>query len=190
MALKLITPQVIEPVTLEEAKSHCRIDDNSEDFLITSLIVAAREYCESFQNRAYITQTWQLWLDSWPAGSVIPIPRPPLQSVVDVKYYDTNDTEHALAAADYFVDNKSDPGRLILKAWPAGVLRPTNGVCVEFTAGYGDDAEAVPQKVKQAMLLLIGHWYENREAAIAGTISREIEFAVRSLLWLDRVVPI
>lgn len=193
MALKLITPPDVEPVSLEEAKNHCRIDGNDEDVLITSLIVAAREYCESFQNRAYITQTWQLWLDSWPAGSVIPIPRPPLQSVTGVKYYDTNDTEHTLAATDYFVDDKSEPGRLALsysKAWPAGVLRPTNGVCVEFTAGYGDDAEAVPQKVKQAMLLLIGHWYENREAIITGIISREIEFAVRSLLWLDRVVPI
>lgn len=190
MALKLITPPVIEPVTLEEAKSHCRIDGNDEDFLITSLIVAAREHCEGFQNRAYITQTWQLWLDYWPPGSIIPIPKPPLQSVVDVKYYDTNDTEETLATTDYFVDDKSDPGRLMLKALPAVVLRPVNGVCVEFTAGYGDDAEAVPQKVKQAMLLLIGHWHESREAIITGTITREVEFAVRSLLWLDRVVPI
>lgn len=193
IALKLVTPPTIEPVTLDEAKLHLKVDGADDDNSILGLITAAREYCEGFQNRAYITQTWQLWLDSWPNGSVIPIPRPPLQSVASVLYYGADGAEYTMAAAEYFVDDKSEPGRLALnyyKTWPAVTLWPANGVCVEFTAGYGDGAEAVPQKVKQAMLLLIGQWYENREAAIAGIVSGEIEFAVRSLLWLDRVVPI
>jgi uncharacterized phiE125 gp8 family phage protein len=92
--------------------------------------------------------------------------------------------------ADYFVDDKSEPGRVALaynKSWPTLSLRPTNAVVVQFTAGYGDAADDVPQRVKQAMLLLIGHWYEHREAVLTGSISKEIEFT-NSLLWLDRVV--
>jgi uncharacterized phiE125 gp8 family phage protein len=160
---------------------------------ISDIIKTAREYCEKFQNRAYVTQTWQLWLDAFPGKDYIEIPKPPLQSVSSVKYYDTDDAEYTLAATEYTVDDKSEPGKLFLrynKTWPTTTLRPYNGACVEFVAGYGDTGASVPDTARQAMLLLIGHWYENREAAIAGTISREIEFAVRSLLWLDRVVPI
>ena len=166
---------------------------NTEDTLLTSLTTTARKYCAGFQNRAYITQTWSLWLDNWPSGNSVRIPLPPLQKINSVKYYGTDDAEHTMSATDYFTDDKSEPGRLVLaygKSWPSASLRPANGVCIEFDAGYGDAAADVPAEVKQAMLLLIGNWYENREATVTGIISREIEFAVRSLLWLDRVVPI
>jgi len=165
---------------------------SAEDTLLTALITTAREYCEGFQNRAYITQTWQLWLDGWPSGDCIRIPLPPLQSVASIKYYDIADTEAVITASDYFVDDKSEPGRIILaygRTWPTITLRPANAVCVEFIAGYRDVVE-VPQRVKQAILLLVGHWYENREASLTGAISREIEFAVKTLLSLDRVVPV
>ena len=90
----LKTPPAIEPVTLEELKDHLRVDSVDEDALLTGLLAAAREWCEGFQNRAYITQTLQLWLDEWPAGNAIVLPRPPLQSVASVKYYGTDDTEY------------------------------------------------------------------------------------------------
>jgi uncharacterized phiE125 gp8 family phage protein len=193
MALVLVTAPAIEPVDLASAKTHLRVDGTDEDVLITALITASREYCEGFQNRAYITQTWDLWLESFPSEDYIRIPLPPLQSVASVKYYGTDNAEYTMAAADYFVDNKSEPGRLVLaygKSWPSLTLRPANGVVVRFVAGYGDAAANVPQKVKQAMLLLIGHWYANREAVLAGSISKEIEFAVKSLLWMCRVMPV
>ncbi len=166
---------------------------SAEDDFLSDKIIAAREYCEDFQNRAYLTQTWDLWLDSFPSGGCIRIPLPPLQSVTSIKYYDTANVEATMAIADYFVDDKSEPGRLSLaygKSWPSTTLRPVNGVCIEFVAGYGNAAAAVPKKVKQAMLLLIGHWYVNREAALTGAVSKEIEFAVHALLWMDRVVPV
>lgn len=163
-----------------------------EDDLLTALIVAAREYCEGFQNRQYITATWDLWLDNFPAGACIRIPLPPLQSVTSIKYYDTANVEAILPLTDYFIDDKSEPGRVALaygKSWPSTTLRPVNGVCIEFVAGYGLTT-AVPKKVKQAILLLIGHWYMNREAAINGSVSKEIEFAVHALLRMERLVPV
>lgn len=189
MALKLITAPTSEPISLTEAKSHLRIDTTDDDTLITSLIVAAREYAQGFQNRAFVTQTYELWLDAWP--EYIQIPRPPLQSITSIKYYGTDNIEYTMAPADYFADSKSEPGRVVLaygKSWPSTTLRPANGIVVTFVAGYGA-AASVPQQVKQAMLLLVSWWYENREAATTGKVSKEIEFAVHALLWMDRIVP-
>jgi uncharacterized phiE125 gp8 family phage protein len=85
IALKLVTGPALEPVTLDEAKAQCRVDGSDEDTLITALILAAREYCQDFQNRAYITQVYDLWLDGWPNKGFISIPKPPLQLVSSVK---------------------------------------------------------------------------------------------------------
>lgn len=192
MPLKLITPPAEEPITLDEAKKHLRVDIANDDTLISSLITAAREYCEDFQNRAYITQTWQLWLDGWPDGSEISIPKPPLQTVSSIKYYSEDGAEYTLPAEDYIVDVQSQPGRVVLasgKSWPDVSLRPANAVVVDFVVGYGDAVD-VPQRVKQAILLLVGHWYEHREAVLTGSISKEIEFTVSALLWQERVVPV
>jgi uncharacterized phiE125 gp8 family phage protein len=99
-----------------------------EDDYLTSLIVAARRSAEKFQRRAFITQTWELWLDKWPDKGYIQIPLPPLQSTdLSVKYYDTNDTEATFSSDNYFVDTKSEPGRVALnygEVWPATTLRP------------------------------------------------------------------
>lgn len=191
MALKKITPPAIEPVSLAEAKSHLRVDGTDEDDLITGWITTAREYAEGYQNRTYITQTWELWLDCWPRGDYIRIPRPPLQVVASVKYYGTDGTEYTMDPGDYIVDAVSEPGRVALgygKTWPATTLRPVNGIVARYTAGYGDGAEDVPKMVKQAILLMVGHWYRNREAA--GKVEGEIAFAVHALLGMDRVVPV
>lgn len=203
MALKLIIPPVEEPVETDPVKlTHMRVIDIGDDELdeaeesyITDLIATARELCEEHQNRAYLTQTWELWLDEW--APVITIPRPPLQSVVSIKYYDRENQEHVVDPSIYFVDTKSEPGRVILnggKSWPADI-RQASGICITFVAGYAD-ASQVPRRVKQAILLLAAEWYENREAstitgkASGDNYSMELPFGVTRLLGYDRVVPI
>jgi uncharacterized phiE125 gp8 family phage protein len=97
-----------------------------------------------------------------------------------------------MTATDYFVDTKSNPGRGVLaygKTWPTTTLRPANGIVIEFDAGYGDLASDVPKRVKQAMLLIIGHLYERREQSTEKALS-EIPFGVKALLGLDRVWPV
>jgi len=161
---------------------------SSETTLINGYIKAAREFCENFQNRAFVNQTWELWLDGFPSEAEIEIPLPPLVSVTSVKYYDTGNTEATFDSANYFVDTKSEPGRVCLgygKSWPSTTLRSHNGVCVTFVAGYGATAANVPQKVKQSMLLLIGDYYSAREAGIA---SKQTIEAVERLLWLERIL--
>lgn len=188
--VKLITAPVTEPVTLTEVKSQLRIDGTSEDTYLATLIAAAREYCEMFQNRAYITQTWELTLDGWPCFP-IKLPMPQLVSVTSIKYFDTANVETTWAASNYFVDADSEPGRVGLAygiTLPTTTLREINAVKIRYVAGYGA-ATAVPLRTKQAILMLIGHLYENRET-VSPVDLKEIPFAVSSLLWLDRIVPI
>jgi uncharacterized phiE125 gp8 family phage protein len=192
MGLKLTTPPASEPVTLQEIKDHLRILGTDEDALITVMIEPARDYCEKYQNRAYITQTWELALDQFPSEDRIRIPLPPLQSVSSVKYYGTDDTEYTLPAADYQVDIYSQPGRVVLKygkSWPSVTLRPANGVIITFIAGYGTTADEVPERMKQAIKVLMGHLYENREATDLKEL-KEVPFAVHALLGLDRIWPV
>lgn len=190
--LSLVTGPTAEPVSLTEAKVHLNEDGTSDDTNITALIATAREDCESFQRRAYVTQTWDLTLDKWPDSDSIELPLPPLQSISFVKYVDKDGNETTWDSSNYFAAVKGEPGRLVLaygKSWPSTTLRPAEAITVRFVAGYGA-ATVVPKMVKQAMLLLVGHWYANREAVMAarqGGSALPVPFGVEALLWKDRV---
>lgn len=184
---QITTEPTVEPVTLAEAKLHLRgVDHSDEDNLITSLIKAARQWCEEYQNRAYITQTITWKLDRFPREFIVP--RPKLQSVTSIKYIDADGSEQTLDSSYYNVDIYSEPARIALaygQSWP--LLRgDINSVEVIFVAGYGDAANDVPDKTKAAMKLLIAHLYEHREDV--STLRHEnIPFGVKSLLSIDRI---
>ena len=190
MARTVVTPPAIEPVSLTEAKLHLRADVDDDDSLIESLIQTAREMVEGIARRALITQTWKYILDEFPDGDELMLPLPPLQSVTTIIYKDQGGASSTFAASDYIVNTDTEPGKVVLaygKSWPSTSLYPTGAVTVQFVAGYGDDPTDVPEKYRQAMLLLIGHWYENREAiATTGAVPKEVPMGVTALLWLDR----
>lgn len=168
--LSLVTAPGTEPITRTEAKLHLRVDHTADDSLIDALITAARRQVEIHTGRALVTQTWDLTFDCWPCGDAIDIPLPPLQSVTSVTYYDTADAATVWSSANYQVVIDGVRGRLVLaygKVWPAVTLRPAAGVVVRFVAGYGA-AAAVPEDVKAAIKLWLGHLYANREA-VTGT---------------------
>lgn len=184
MALKSVIAPAAEPIALQEIKDFLRVDGTDFDVLLTSLIKAAREYCEAFQNRAYVTQTWQLTLDEFPELP-LKLPKPPLQSVASVKYTDQTGVETVFAASNYLVDPVSEPGRLAFaygKSWPSATLQPVNGLKIEYVAGYGAAAN-VPENVKTAIKLWIAHRFENPDRD-------DVPEAVHSLLWSDRMVPV
>lgn len=107
---------------------------------------------------------------------------------VIVDYYDITNTLTTLPGSYYYVDTVSKPGRLGLTygyQWPATQLRDINGICVTFLAGYGLTVASIPQNVKQAILMLVAHWYKNREAAGVKD-DPEIPFSVSALLWQER----
>ena len=166
-----------------------RSGDATDDELIASLITAAREYCEDYTSRALATQTLEAYADAFPCKDRFELPMPPLQSVESVKYKNSAGTETTLTeGTDYLVDDESAVAQIVLpygKSWPSFTPWPVNPVKVRFTAGYADGNPA-PKTIKQAMLMLIGHWYVNREAVLTGTVSKEIEFAVKALLSMKK----
>jgi uncharacterized phiE125 gp8 family phage protein len=192
MALKLYTGPTVEPVTLEEAKLHLRVDDPStssgaDDNVIRDLITAARLDIETLSMHALITQTWDLYLDAFP-GSEIQLPMPPVQSVTGVYYTpDSTGVEATVTSTYYRTDIISYPPRVVLKSdysWPGDALIEVNGVKVRFVAGFGDDPSDVDQRLRQAVLLLVGHYYENREAIYTGRTKPELlPMGVSGLVW-------
>lgn len=181
-ALTRITPPTSEPITLAEAKAHLRVSLSDDDTLIGNLITATRMICEEFTARALITQGWRLWLNAFPGDAMawwdgtrqgatsrltvkrfILMPRAPLQSISAVTVYADDDSSTVFSPALYFVDNAAEPGRLALRnnaSWPIP-QRMSNGISIDFTAGYGA-ASNVPQALKQGMLAHIAQLYEHR----------------------------
>lgn len=191
MTIKIVTEPIEDPVTLQEAKDHLRVDISADDGVIRSLIQAARETAETITRRALITQTWNYILDVWPDSDRIKIPLPPLQSVSSITYKGTDGSTSTFAASSYIVDTNSEPGQVVLaygESWPGTALYPVGGITVQFVAGYGDDPQDVPQQIRQAMLLLIGHWYENREDSVGVGNVQRIPMGATSLLWPHRVL--
>lgn len=179
----LIMPPTTEPISLDEAKKHLRIDFTDDDVLIGALIARARVASEGFLNRALLTQTWDLWLDCFPTKDYIELPMPPLKSVISVKYYGTDDTEYIMAAADYFVDDKSFLGKVSLnygKTWPSTTLRPVNGVVVRYVAGYEDYAGTV-NTVGTAVTWVSGDKFSTGWAADKVIVINSVAYSVVSV---------
>ena len=101
MAFRIKTHPATEPITLTEAKAHLRVDDSYDDTYINTLITTARLYCERFLNQSLITQTWQLFLDSFPSNGLILLKHGPVISLTSIKYYDSDNTEQTLSSDDY-----------------------------------------------------------------------------------------
>lgn len=176
-----------EPVSLTDAKDHLREDLDGQDDVILGAIEAARELVEDLSHRWLITQVWDIYYDDFPVGGEpFTLPRPPIQSVDQIDYVDTDGNTQTLAASKYQVNEHAEPA--IVRAaynteWPEVRDETLKAVTVTITGGFGDNASDVPQKYKQAMYMILTHWYDQaRGAVIIGSISKEIELGVKSLL--------
>ena len=155
-----------EPVTLAEAKKQLEIldSDTVHNDQISALITAAREEAEKVTGRVFITQTWTLTRDRFPDWR-LPIPKPPLQSITSIKYIDTDGAQQEIDPSEYRVATNNTPGNVepaYGEVWPTA-QNTSEAVEIEFVAGYGDPKD-VPQRAKQAMLLMVAEWFERRTA--------------------------
>jgi uncharacterized phiE125 gp8 family phage protein len=183
MPLVMTSGPATEPLTLAEAKAHLRIDDDDEDQLIASLILTSRLHVEAALGLALLTQSWRLVLDRWPKSAVVVVPLQPLQSVAQVRVLAADGNPSVVPAADYVVDVASMPGRIVRtgSAYPTPG-RAAGGIEIDFTAGYGALAASVPAPIRQALLLLVAHWYEHRDPIEIGAPGTAIPDAVARLL--------
>lgn len=173
-------------ITTAQAKEHLRITHADDDTYIAAITLAASEWCEEYQNRVYVQREVIDYYDRFP--TVIRPSKSPLISVDSVEYYDTDGVLQTLAAATYDVGIYKEPGRIALaynQSWPS-IRTMINAVVVTYQAGWVARAN-VPEEIKHAVKLMVGHLYENREAASQVTIN-SIPLGVKSLLGMKRTI--
>lgn len=215
LSLNLVTGPAAEPVTLALAKQHLRVDFTDDDTYIPGLITAAREWCEAYMHRKIFNQTWQRTLDYFPiwvggttvapcsfqdwmffsgywAKVMIQLPGK-IEAINSITYTLPNGGgEQTLATSDYVADLTSIPARIVPQqgmTWPVQTLYVPGSVQIEYVAGsYGDGVEAnnCPQSIVQAILMLVAHWYNHREA-VSEASYKNVPLAVTALLNAHRV---
>jgi len=214
--LRIVSGPDAEPISLELARAHLRldVDDDSppshpDDFWLTEVgIPAAREACESELGRAIAPQVFEISLRGFPNwfpgievcsvdGLVYPwaisLPMSPVESIVSVKYIDADGNEQTWDPANYILDTWSDVNVIYTTtgvSWPPTGVVP-NAVKIRYVAGYSlpDDSPLsypLPKAIMAAMLLMLGHLYENREASTDVKLD-EIPRGVSALLERDRL---
>lgn len=177
MLIQTVAPTT-EPVSLDEAKLHLRVDSDltADDGLIGTLITAARLHGEAETGTSFITQTWRQVLDRFPCEIVLE--RGPVQSIGSIVYRDMAGATQTVsfASAVNGIQRSTDAtivadlsGRVALVRPAFGCVWPipmpeTGAVAVTYTAGYGSLAAAVPAGIKQWIMLRVNTLYENREA--------------------------
>jgi len=178
MTLILITAAATSPVLLSEARDHVRASGD-DDTLIVALIAAATGYAETYTGTAFLPQTWEYVADKFPVSD-IEITLGPIVSVTSVKYLDIAGIEQTIAGAEYNVDTNSATGRIVpLTIWPTAKVA-INAVRVRFVVGGTPSAQ-----IKQAILLMVAHWYDNRASASEAG-AKEVPMATHMILDMHR----
>jgi len=141
-----------------------------EDDLLTAILQASREHVEDVTRRALLTQTWDYYLDAFPAGDEIKLPFGNLQSVTHVKYTDSDGDETTLTAdTDYTVETNGEQCGFIKLpydgSWPSATLGPSKPINIRFVCGW-TAAASIPAKIRAAIKMICHDLYENRESQV------------------------
>jgi len=181
-SLKEVTLSETPLFTTAEAKDFLKIDTNADDTLIDNLIKAATESCQIYTNQYFLDTVVEQYSDKW--SEIYTLYKSPVSSITHIKYYDTNDTEQTWSDTNYILDDVSKPARigLAVDATLPSLSDRINAVHVKYTVGYGTASTDVPDGIKQAVLLTLGNWYENRQTVITGRTATELPLSSQYLL--------
>lgn len=185
--LTLVTPAAAEPVALADLREHLRVDSGQDESLLAAYLAAARAYLERITGRALMPQTWRMTLDAFPTDA-FELAIAPVQSITSISYLDTAGATQTVPGGSYVLDATRAPARVALApgaSWPATRSQPA-AVTVQFVAGY-TDAAVVPAPLRHALMLLVGHWYEHREAVAGGAAPSSVPLSFEALVAAYRV---
>lgn len=189
-------------ITREQAKAQCEVDADitAHDTWFHEAIHEAQRHIEERIKSTIMESVWLYTGPTWPCFEPyqrLRLPMGPVIEVLAVSYLDRNgDRQYLQPDSDYSVI-QSDREAWIYPAWGQSwpYARDTPGsIAVEYSAGYRGlgsppDASAVPVGIQRAMKMLVAHWFENREAVLTGTISKEIEEGLAAVLQPYRNYP-
>ena len=182
MALTLLAGPKLEPVSVAAAKAHLRVDADEEDGLIASLITTARLQLEAAFGLALMTQSWMWSAACWPRTGRVALPLRPVRNVVELRVRAGGGTVTVVDPALYDTDLTGDVARITAR--PGALPGPAASTAfeIDFAAGYGDGADDVPGDIRQAIVLLVSHWFEHRDPSAAGSMVAPLPAAVAGLL--------
>jgi len=179
------TGAAVTAVILDDMKDHLRIDNTDSDDIILEYIDAAVQYIEDRTGRRIINTSDVDYFDSW--GSYLELSRYPVASLDSITYYDNDNAQQTLSSSLYVIDLDSRPTKVFVEYNAAlpGILSKLNSIAVNYTAGGGTTWAGAPETIKQALYLLVGDWYNNRENSGEKKLS-DISYGVEALLGINK----
>ena len=181
-SLKVDTAAASPVFTTAEAKAVLKVDVSTDDTVIDNLVSAATESCQIYTNQYFINTVVTQYSDTW--DDFYTLYKSPVDSITHVKYYDSDDTQQTLASSNYILGHYSQPARIGIAVGGElpNLSKRINAVEVKYTVGYGTASTDVPEGIRQAVLLTIGNWYENRQTVITGRTATELPLSSQYLL--------
>ncbi len=173
MSITLTTEPIAEPIQLADIKEHLRVDSDDDDIILVNVIKAARMSAETRTRSNLVARTWAYKRHAFPGAGHFSLPKNPVVSIVDITYIDASGNSQTLATSVYDLDVGVNPAVVHLKynqSWPQ-TRADRNAVTVNFIAGYVaggttsplDPAFNIPAPILQAIRMICGDLYENRE---------------------------
>lgn len=169
MHVQVTTAPATQAVSDAEAVAHAKIDSDAataDSALINDLVLSAILWAEQYTNRALVTQTITLTLESDEFTQPFHLPRPPFGAVTSFNVYDEDDAATEITSANYRIVG-DDPARIEQKADGWSLSRDVAAAIIVYTAGYGA-ASAVPEDIKTAIRMKFTDLYEQRQGILVG----------------------
>jgi|TARA_R110001592_G_scaffold225843_1_gene481806 uncharacterized phiE125 gp8 family phage protein len=179
---QVVTAASTYPVTTSEAKTHLKVDTSADDTYIDNIIKAATQLSEEYTNRFFIDTVIEQTCSSF--ADLQTLFKSKVNTVTHVKYYDSDNSLQTLDATVYDTQLDYEPSQIQLaenQSFP-DITKRNDAVVAKYTVGYGSAASDVPEVIKQAILLTIGNFYQNRNSVVIGRISTELPLNVKWLL--------
>ena len=193
-------------VTLAEAKQHLRVTASDDDSYISGLISMALDACSNYLGYSVRKGTAKYGFDSFtgspalinpvnglniPSGNYLRVNSRVL-SLVSVSYVNSSQAVTAFAGSDWITapDPMGNYSRnIFINTSPASITDDTIKYIVEVSEGFNpvgtssvDPDTIFPMGIKHAALLLVGQYYDNRNAIVVGTIQAKISLGFEYLL--------
>lgn len=187
------TAPAADVVTLAEAKRQLVVEasETDDDALIGFLVEAVTKEIQVQAGRQFVDATFKMYLDNFPYGDLIRLPRSPVDSVTSITYVDADGDTQTFSTDDYDVDTFGKRGSIRLadgSVWPTTKFT-LNAVTIEFIAGYGAAAD-VPTHHKQAILLAVTDLFENRGDGQDRVDAKTVQDAIGRLVSADSVLDV
>lgn len=195
--IKQTTEPDYQPVTLSEARDHLRLvatgspASHPDDSTVEAYIKAATGYAEDRTNKVFAQRTFTLKRNDFERYMELPIF--PVLSVDSITYIDNEGANQTMDASNYQTITDRIPALIKLEDVPSVDEDTLNAVTITVTAGFESDnsppdADKIPDSIKQAVKLMVGHFYENRESVVIGDSVSSVPFATDALLWPHRII--